>query len=231
VGATLISDADAVTHVTLHGREHRPINGAVNQRMASASDIRRWRDVFMTPKTDGLSWSWSSIHLKMLDRVSGNPGPRPGGGSWTTDELVQWAAAKWGISPDIARAVGVNESAWRYTVNGDDGLSWGFMQIKDRQATDEASANTPHPGTFPLSRNSMAFNLDYWGAIVRTHYEGGSPWLNGGDATGDIWEAVGAWYSGTAGVENDSYIASAKRHLASRRWNSYLREEARSSPG
>ena len=222
VGASLISDAEAVSRVSLHGTEHRPVNREVNQRMDSPADIRAWRNVYRARKEDGQPWTWSRIHVEMLDRVTGNPGRRPRGGPWTTDELVQWAAAKWGLATDIARAVGVNESAWRYTVNGDGGLSWGFTQIKDRRPNEPASPNTSHPGTFPLSRDSMAFNLDYWGATVRTHYEGGSPWLAGGDATGNIWEAVGAWYSGTAGTENDSYVASARRHVASREWDDYL---------
>jgi hypothetical protein len=55
-------------------------------------------------------------------------------------------------------------------------------------------------GTFPFSRDSTAFALDYLGSFLRGCFEGWVPWLaNTGDrsyAAGDLRGCVGAWYAG-----------------------------------
>ena len=57
------------------------------------------------------------------------------------DEVFQWVAAKWGLSPDVVRAVAYVESRWRMSMAGDGGVSFGLMQVK----------STVHQGTAPLS--------------------------------------------------------------------------------
>ena len=34
------------------------------------------------------------------------------------------------------------------------------------------------PGSFPLSRDSTAFNADYYGMTLRYYYDGAATWLN-----------------------------------------------------
>jgi hypothetical protein len=55
-------------------------------------------------------------------------------------------------------------------------------------------------GTFPFSRDSTAFALDYLGSFLRGCYEGWVPWLattgDGSYAAGDLDGCVGAWYAG-----------------------------------
>jgi Flp pilus assembly CpaE family ATPase len=87
----------------------------------------------------------------------------------TTDEIIQWAALKWGLPMDLVRAVAVVESHWHQLGRpGDGGLSYGLTQIK----------RTVSRGTYPLSSESTAFNLDYYGAAVRYYYDGHARWLN-----------------------------------------------------
>src|SRR5262245_22226275 len=38
----------------------------------------------------------------------------------TTDEIIQWAACKWGLSDEVLRAQAVVESDWRQAAQGDD---------------------------------------------------------------------------------------------------------------
>jgi hypothetical protein len=49
-------------------------------------------------------------------------------------------------------------------------------------------------GTFPFSRSSTAFAVDYLASYLRGCYEGWITWLH--PHGGDIWGCVGSWYSG-----------------------------------
>ena len=48
----------------------------------------------------------------------------------TTDEIIQWAACKWGIDEDIVRAQTAMESWWHQSTVGDNGESFGLMQVR-----------------------------------------------------------------------------------------------------
>jgi hypothetical protein len=73
-------------------------------------------------------------------------------------------------------------------------------------------------GTFPFSRDSTAFAVDYLASQLRGCYEGWESWLDDGTA-GDIWGCVGAWYSGdwhsTAGEE---YVSLVQNELTNLTW-------------
>ena len=132
----------------------------------------------------------------------------------TTDEVLQWAAAKWGFEADLLRAVAVAESGWRQGFVGDRGESFGLMQVR----------RTYHTGTFPLARESLAFNADYYGAVLRYYFDGCASWLNDearGEryAAGDVWGSVGAWFAGRWRTpEAESYIGRVRRARADRAW-------------
>jgi hypothetical protein len=51
-------------------------------------------------------------------------------------------------------------------------------------------------GTFPFNRNSTAFAVDYYAAMIRGCYEGWQRELGSSYTAGDLWGCVGAWYSG-----------------------------------
>lgn len=125
--------------------------------------------------------------------------------SGTTDEIIQWAACKWGIDEDIVRAQIVKESYWYQSTNGDNGESWGLGQVR----------TTAHGSAFQYAavnaRNSSAYNLDYTYASWRACYEGVYTWLNtvehnGTYAAGDVWGCVGLWFSGRWYVNTDAYL-------------------------
>ena len=211
VGAPILSDAAAAAPVSRSSFEPRARNAQANQRVPSASELIRFF---------AFSPNWGPCAEPLKARISGNF-------TGTTDEIIQWAAHKWGIDVDIVRAVAVKESWWNQDAQGDEDspgvfMSYGLMQVR-RNSPSGVAPNWN--GTFPLSRDSTAFNLDYWGASVRQYHDGCATWLHDvGDngatyAAGDIWGSVGAWYAGrwrNAGAR--SYINDVKANLANRTW-------------
>jgi len=154
----------------------------------------------------------------------------------TTDEILQWAACKWGIDEDMVRAQAAIESWWRQTAKGDWGTdatrcppghglgvdgtpgqcpeSWGLLQ--NRYPYEQSS--------WPGIGSSSAFNADTAYAIWRACFEGYEWWLNDVDhgqlyVAGDAWGCVGRWYAGrwyTSPAIN--YINNVKDYLNQRIW-------------
>ncbi len=150
----------------------------------------------------------------------------------TTDELIQHYACKWGLDEDLVRAQAVTESSWYQNLKDANGTpvagkgygdyghcsggpygssgpaSLGIMQIKW----------CAHPGTLPYSETSTAFNLDYYGAVMRGCLNG---WDYVTNTQGDLWGCVGRWYSGQWYRNNSAYIESVKAHLANKPWRGW----------
>jgi hypothetical protein len=127
----------------------------------------------------------------------------------TTDEIMQWAAWKWGIDANVLRAVAAVESWWRQQEVGNDGTAFGLTQIR----------STSDPGTWPLSQESTAFNVDYYGAIFRYYYDGRARWLGNGYRAGDVWGSIGAHYAGDWWSASARwYVAKVQRYLRERIW-------------
>ena len=132
----------------------------------------------------------------------------------TTDEVMQWAGAKWGLAPDLVRAVAAKETWWRMSTVGDNGDSFGLFQVRRPYHC----RGTRICGLF---RHDAALNADYWGSIIRSYFDGRQTWLstvagNGAPyAAGDLWGSIGAWFSGRwhdAGAEG--YVAAVKDYMA-----------------
>jgi hypothetical protein len=236
--------------------EPRPDNAGPNSQMPNTRRVHA--ALAARPRsTDGsYARKWDRW---LLRRVTGHY-------TGTTDEIMQWAACKWGISDNVLRAVAVRESTWYqyevypsgrcvylwgcgdlmpdsssasltyctaisrrghdYQADYGDGIcpktfsivgimSWqdpGWGQMKDDQN-----------GTFPFSRNSTAFAMDYLAAELRGCYEGWERWLadagTAGYSPGDLWGCVGAWYAGD--WRSDSalgYIHRVRTELRDRTW-------------
>jgi autotransporter family porin len=154
----------------------------------------------------------------------------------TTQEILEWAACKWGIDQDVVFAQAAVESWWQQTKLGDwttdvkrcppghglgaDGRpgecpqSYGILQ---NRYSSEASA-------WPGIAVSTAMNVDAAYAIWRSCYDGLEVWLNEGPKSqpyraGDLWGCVGRWFTGnwhTPGA--DEYIDLVKKFDSERIW-------------
>ena len=158
----------------------------------------------------------------ILDRITGHF-------TGTTDEIFQWAAAKWGLPDDLIRTIAYMESGWRQSNYGD--------YVSDRAQCPAGyrelpcpvtfgivgTKSTNWPGIFPWNRDSTAAAVDVLGGWLRGCYEGWVWWLgehgnrsHGTYHAGDIWGCVGAWYSGNwldgtvAQRSGENYIYWAK---------------------
>jgi hypothetical protein len=169
-----------------------------------------------TVPTTAVTWSYSTGYGEtfesLRDEVTGNY-------TGTTDEIIRWAACKWGIDEDTLRAVAVGESDWHQNAVGDNCQSFGLMQIKDQLSNGEKGF-----GGYPWIVRSTALNVDFYAFYLRTCLDGKlAAWLYGGvPVVGDLWGCVGSWYSGDwYGVGAQHYIAGIRGVLSARTWLSY----------
>lgn len=141
--------------------------------------------------------------------------------SGTTDEILEWAACKWGWDENYAKAEAVVESSWRQSEVGDNGHSFGILQVRASPDGQPASSNSGWGG-YPWTQESTALDADAQMAYLRACYDGKTPWLGNGYQAGDVWGCIGSWFSGdwrSAGA--DSYIAMVQAALASQSWKGY----------
>ena len=216
-GSKLPSDAEcaaAVKRKPENKRSNATYNATVgNQRLAS--------DFFGGGDPRG--------NTEIAARVTGNF-------TGTTDEILQWAACKWGFDEDMVRAQAAIESWWRQDTKGDwttnsancapghglgvDGRagqcpeSWGILQ--NRYPYEKSS--------WPAILTSTAFNADTAYAEMRNCYEGYEWWLNNAErgsqyGAGDTWGCVGRWFSGRWHTQPaEDYISRVKNYLSTRVW-------------
>lgn len=160
-----------------------------------------------TDVPDGVSFSDAPAYGR---RVTGNF-------SGTTQQILTWAACKWGIDANLLKAQAVQESSWRQTAVGCAGDCFGILQIK----------RSTWPTSFPGSQTSTAFNADLSGMFTRACIDGlFAGWSNMGgylSTTGRarVWYCIGVYYAGEKPTsENDGtrYVADVKRHLSTKTW-------------
>lgn len=228
VGREPLSDSAAAGLVT-RLPETRPENVVANRYVPTAAELQSFRSspniYAQTPE----QWNpWFRY-------VTGRPGLK----NPSTDDLVQWAARKWGIPAPWMRAVMVVESSWRQTHMGDQRtvpLNWygqyplqaqiagtfdvfqsmGVMQVK------WAPEGTASPGTEALRWKSTAFNLDYYGAKIRYYYDGLCDWCTGSYGPRQQWASIGAWYQPTPWrTASQAYVDHVKAVLNARPWRGY----------
>ena len=196
VGASLPSGAQCAARVR-DAAEIRPENAAANANRGGRQ--------YANSRTD-----WAGFN-----RVDGDF-------AGTTDEIIQWAACKWGIDEDIVRAQIIKESYWYMSTVGDGGDSFGVGQV--RRSAHGSAFQFPQVN----AQNSTAYNLDYTYASWRACYEGVYGWLNqtsernGTYGPGDVWGCLGVWFSGRWYWNNDAYLNqqgdSVRWHYDNRTW-------------
>lgn len=177
--------------------EPRPQNRAANHRMPTRAQLRAFR----RQNTANPYARWVTGHYR-----------------GTTDQIIQWTAAKWGLSVDLLRAVAATETWWVMSFVGNDGDAFGLFQVRRPYHCEGRVCN--------LFRNDTAFNADYYGAIIRSYFDGRQTWLNtvSGNGqrykAGDLWGSVGYWCAGRWHVSaGDTYVAQTQRYLAQRVWD------------
>jgi hypothetical protein len=226
--------------------EPRPDNTQPNHRMPDEAQVHAALATRPRAVQGAYSARWDQW---LLPRVTGHF-------TGTTDEVMQWAACKWGLSDNLLRAIAARESGWyQYEVYPDGACvvksGCGDMFVKASRHTRafcsmtgrfDASYEDDYPpgrcpktfsivgvmswqdpswgrmednqnGTFPFSRDSTAFALDYVGAFLRGCYEGWVTWLrhSGHYRAGNMEGCVGAWYDGT-------WLAPVARDYVDRVW-------------
>lgn len=155
----------------------------------------------------------------------------------STDEILQWAACKWGIDEDVVRAQVAKESWWDQRNEGD---FWSYPpeqcppghaigadgrpgECPQSLGIGQVRFNAGHPA-FPGVGDSTAMNVDYTYAVWRACYEGKETWLNDVErgsqyGPGDLWGCVGRWFAGrwrtSAALQ---YIGDVQYYLSVRIW-------------
>jgi hypothetical protein len=210
--------------VTLPPRSALPSDAECAARVRPAAEIRQVNAV--QNRTVGhVSPTATGIYTRVTGNFTG-----------TTDQIIQWAACKWGFDEDVIRAQTAVESWWVQKSAGDLGTdpsrcppghgigvdghpgqcpeSWGVQQVRypyNTWAFNDAIAST-------------AFNLDAALAARRSCFEGYETWLNTVDrgrdyAAGDLWGCVGMWFSGRWYTQPSvDYIAKVQGYLSQRIW-------------
>jgi hypothetical protein len=222
-----LSDAQAAALV-VPTAENRPDSAAANHYQPLSIEL----SAFLNNEKDA-SGNLPAQNNPYLTYVTGRF-------SGTTDEIIQWGAAKWGIPADWLRAEYVNESYWNQSELGDltsvaNPLlypvqsraagnqvyqSLGITQIK----WDHPDRNNNGTGTEPLRWKSTAFNVDYQAATVRFYFDDPqrirSSWGDRTYISCNNWLSIGGWFEPSPwnNPQQQSYVTRVQTFLANRKW-------------
>lgn len=153
----------------------------------------------------------------------------------TTDEIIQWAACKWGIDEDYVRAQAAQESWWHMSTEGDFTTDQSACHVDLQTAPGTECPESIgllqvrwlyHQEAFEDSNAilSTAYNIDYAYAVWRDCYEGNLTWLNTVERgawyeAGDLEGCMGVWFSGRWYVDRAiTYIAAVNGWLDQEVW-------------
>jgi hypothetical protein len=251
---SLPSDEDCARQTHRSPWEPRPSNAEANRTEPELSAVRK--SLTSRPRGDGSTYA-SRFNTWLLPRVSGQH-------TGTTDENIQWAACKWGISDNLHRAMAAAESTWYqglrepggtcvekrgcgdmveratpasrtfcdelnrfgydYSRDYGDGVcprTFSIIGVMAWQDPSWGPMSNNQNGTFPFSRDSTAFALDYAASHLRGCMEGWIIWLSKRDGfrRGDVWGCVGVWYAGDWEIPAArDYAARVKSLMDDRIW-------------
>ena len=224
---TPLSDAQAAADVTPEP-ENRPANEPENDYMPTQAQLAAF---------------YSATNQYGQTTVQANPYNAyvTGHFTGTTDEIIQWAAWKWGIPADWLRAEYVKESNWNMSQLGDLATvspAWYAEYPPQAQVpgTDEVYQSlgisqvkwipdgSVGAGTEPLRWESTAFNVDYQAATIRFYYDDPdgvrSSWGDSTYSPGNAWDSLGGWYEPYPWLNSGqlAYVAAVQQILAARTW-------------
>lgn len=156
----------------------------------------------------------------------------------TTEQILLWAACKWGINQNVVFAQAAAESGWQQGHLGDWGTdpancppghglgadgspgqcpeSYGIMQTKYRL----------WKAAWPGIDRSTAMNVDVAYAVWRSCFDGDEVWLqNSAPANqpyhaGELWGCVGRWFAGSWYTPDAvQYINRVQQLMQERVWD------------
>jgi hypothetical protein len=203
-GASLPTDALCAARVHRSTWEPRRQNNTANHKIVTPVNL---------PINTAFNAAWQKKYKPRID----------GAFSGTTDEIIQWASCKWGVSDNLTRARAVQESSWVQSTLGDyvpksSGhcvpgwpgtscpTSFGLLQSKWYF----------RPGTYPRTLISTAYNVDSVLAEMRGCLDG-MLWF-GPRSRGDVWDCTGFWFSGSWRQDDQQYIAHVQAIYTDKPW-------------
>ncbi|HLX37854.1 MAG TPA: hypothetical protein VKR29_08630 [Candidatus Binataceae bacterium] len=158
----------------------------------------------------------------------------------TTDQILRWAACKWGIDEDLFRAQAWTESKWKQGAAGDErndeskchaGAWNGWNGSSCKQSYGILQVKVFDYNTWPEARDSTAFNADFRAAYHRACVNGDVHYLSertplppyppypAFDPDAAAWGCIGNWFSGGWYDQGAlHYIGEVKQDLAARPW-------------
>jgi hypothetical protein len=222
-GSAPLGDAAAAACVVRSG-ENRPQNTQQNAEAPTAAELELFRSA-----TDASGRTPAQYNANFA-RVTGGAARY---GLRSTDDLIEWAAYKWGVPEDLVRGQMVMESGWSMLQKGDR-RDWGTpvaslypaLAVIDSDSVWEslgiAQIRWRHtvpwnPGVEPLRWQSTAFALDYSQALIRYYFDGYCDWCGAGYTAGDADGAYRTYVSGSWS-EGQWYADGVRSNAASKTW-------------
>ena len=210
-GSPLPSEQECAARVRRVDWEPRPENRAENHTTPTGLNLPDYSADFLP--------AWQTGYKT---RITGNF-------TGTTDEIIQWAACKWGLEVDVLRAQAVEESDWRMSEEGDlEPSSKGVCVAGDARDPCPTSFGILqvkwyfNPGSYPLVIESSAFHLDFAGAKLRGCFDG-LKHIGEGYPPGDLWGCLGNWWSGGWGDEGARrYLDRVRAAYEEKPWREWL---------
>ncbi|MHC1559593.1 hypothetical protein ACR9E3_11585 [Actinomycetospora sp. C-140] len=225
--ATLPDDEQAAATVRRTAWEPRPENDAANKTPAP-------------PGTHVTGYAGMLNSHAVFGRVTGDF-------TGTTDEVIQWAAVKWGLPDELIRGEAVVESSWYQGLQDPSGApinqrgygdfgdcggsppgapygprgpsSFGLLQVKWCSMENRPATGT---GGWPWTERSTAYAVDLYAAVIRGCYEGWDVWLGANYRAGDLWGCVGRWFAGDwHSSTGDAYADRVQQAVAAKPWLSW----------
>jgi hypothetical protein len=209
--------------------ETRPRNARRNARAPTRAELRAFR---RARDSAGRTPSQYNPNFRYVT------GGAAGHGLRSTDDIIEWAAYKWGVPANLVRAQMFMESGWSMGYKGDrrDWAEPVAERYPDRAVIDSDSVweslgiaqirwrhTVPwNAGVEPLRWKSTGFAVDYSQALVRYYYDGYCDWCGSAYRAGNAAGAYRAYFSGSWTAGQD-YASGVRRTARSKPWRRALR--------
>lgn len=210
---------------------------ALGATLPSGAQCATWVRSVPTPaEVKGVNAAPNATPGKPIAGATGVDARVDGAFTGTTEQILRWAACKWGADEDMVKAQAVVESWWRMDTKGDLGTDSTRCAPGHGIGVDGTTGECPesfgllqvrypyNQSAFPYAATSSAFNADYAYAQWRNCYDGNLTWLNTVDrvgtyGAGDAKGCLGVWFSGRWHTSAaDGYITKVEDTLDQRTW-------------